>query len=1065
MKILVLMCTLFCFLYGQNIYAQQKEIKGTVTDSKGESLIGVSVTVKGAKIGTVTDFDGKFTLSVPSGAKTLVASYIGMNPKEVAITGSNVDIVLQENQSQLDEVVVIGYGTMKKRDLTGSVSSVQGNTLQTVPVANVTEALTGKLAGVQITTTEGSPDAEMKIRVRGGGSITGSNSPLLIVDGFPVESISDIAPSNIESIDVLKDASSTAIYGSRGANGVIIVTTKGGKAGKIAVSYNAFYSVKKIAKKLDVLGVSDFVNWQYELEMLKNNGDPKNYEKYFGAFQDMDMYDGVKGNNWQDQVYGRTGHVFSQNLGITGGSEKTTYAFNYAHVADKAIMIGSDYKRDNLSLKLNHKPSKNVTLDYSARYSSLKVNGGGMNEQNEKSTADSRLKHTIIYTPIPMNAIDPSGNDDEETLSNLVNPLVAVADNERVQKRTTLNMAGSVTWEVFDNFQLKTDLGIDYYDGDDNRYYGLSTYYVKNAPTKENKDKPAVILANTSKQTLRNTNTANYNFKKLLKNKDHTLKLLLGQETLVTEQNVLTNVVHGFPTDFTSTQSFNLTTQGKASSIENFTYPDDKLLSFFGRANYDYQSKYLLSATFRADGSSKFAKGHQWGYFPSAAFAWRVSSEDFMKSTTNWLDDLKLRLSYGTAGNNNIPSFQMKQSFESTPTTWIQDFSNYWSASKTMSNPELKWETTYTRNLGIDYTLFGSKLSGSVEFYLNNTKDLLINFLVSGVGYDSQYRNMGETQNKGVEFQMNYVALDTKNYGLNFNFNIGFNKNKIKSLGVMHDFGQSSDWASTEIGDDYWVGVGGSVGEMYGYVSDGRYELSDFTGYDAATKKWVLKEGVADATAIIGALRPGMMKLKNITGDNNKVDVNDRKIIGNANPKHTGGFTINGRAYGFDLTAAFNWSYGNDVYNANKIEYTSTSKYEYRNLITEMAIGNRWTNLTADGRITNDAAELAALNANTTMWSPYMSKFVFSDWAVEDGSFLRLNTLTLGYTLPKALISKVKMQNLRFYTSVYNVFCLTNYSGFDPEVSTRRKTALTPGVDYSAYPKSRQILFGLNLNF
>lgn len=1065
MKILVLICTLFCFLYGQNIYAQQKTITGTVTDANKEALIGVSVAVKGMSTGTITDLDGKYTLSVAAGAKTLVATYIGMISKEVPISGSVVDIVMEDNHSELDEVVVIGYGTVKKRDLTGSVSSVQGNVLQAIPVANVSEALTGRLAGVQITATEGSPDAELKIRVRGGGSITGDNSPLLIVDGFPVESINDISPSDIESLDVLKDASSTAIYGARGANGVIIITTKGGKAGKISVNYNTFFSVKKIAKKLDVLGVSDYVNWQYEYALLKNNGNPESYERYFGAFQDMDMYDGVKGNNWQEQIYGRTGHVFNHNLGISGGSEKTVYAFNYAHIEDKAIMIGSDYKRDNLTLKLNHKPSNRVSLDYAVRYSSMTINGGGMNEQNEKSTADSRLKHTIIYTPLPLETIDPAASDEEESASNLVNPFVAVADNEREQERTALNMGGSVTWEVFDNFQLRTDLGLDYYFSDDSRFYGLSTYYVKNTPSAENQNKPAVILTNTTRKTLRNTNTANYDFRKILNNKDHNLKLLLGQETLQIEQKVLTNVVHGFPVDFTSSDAFKLTTQGVANSIDNYYSPDDKLLSFFGRVNYDYLSKYLFSATFRADGSSKFANGNRWGYFPSAALAWRMSSEEFMSGTKGWLDDLKLRLSYGTAGNNNIPSGQMIQSFESHSTTWIQGFSNYWSASKTMANPDLKWETTYTRNLGIDYTLLGSRLSGSVEFYLNNTKDLLMQFPIPGTGYDYQYRNMGETENRGIEFQMNYVAIDTKNYGLSFNFNIGFNKNKIKSLGVMQDFGQASDWASTEIGDDYWISVGGSVGEMYGYRSDGRYEISDFTGYDANTNKWILKEGVADATGVIGTLRPGMMKLKNINGEDDKVDVNDRTIIGNANPKNTGGFTINGRAYGFDLSAAFNWSYGNDVYNANKIEYTSTSKYQYRNMITVMESGKRWTNLTADGTISNDAAELAALNANTTMWSPFMSKFVFSDWAVEDGSFLRLNTLTLGYTLPKTLVSKYKIQNLRFYTSVYNVFCLTGYSGFDPEVSTRRKTALTPGVDYSAYPKSRQLLFGMNLSF
>jgi hypothetical protein len=307
------------------------------------------------------------------------------------------------------------------------------------------------------------------------------------------------------------------------------------------------------------------------------------------------------------------------------------------------------------------------------------------------------------------------------------------------------------------------------------------------------------------------------------------------------------------------------------------------------------------------------------------------------------------------------------------------------------------------------------------------------------------------------------MALNKKDYSLTFGFNIGFNRNKIVSLGIMDDFGMNTSWASTEIGDDYWIAVGGSVGQMIGFVNAGRYEVSDFTGYDEATDTWTLKEGVDDASAVVGALRPGSLKLVDYTGEG-QVTVDDCVIIGDANPKHTGGFNIDARFYGFDLSAVFNWSYGNDIYNANKIEYT-TSRYQFRNLLDIMAEGKRWTNLDADGNLVNDPATLAAMNANTTMWSPYMSRHVFSDWAVEDGSFLRLNTLSLGYTIPSVLLDKVNIQNLRFYVSGYNVFLLTRYSGFDPEVSARRNTGLTPGVDYSAYPKSRQILFGLNLSF
>jgi len=1046
----------------QSLYAQQRTITGTVTDSKGETLIGVSVIAKGATTGTITDLDGKYSLPVGSEVNALTAKYIGMRTMDVPITGNVVDIVMAEDHAQLEEVVVIGYGTVRKKDLTGAVSSVSADAIAAVPVANVTEAITGKLAGVQITTTEGSPDAEMKIRVRGGGSITGDNTPLFIVDGFPVQSISDIAPSDIESIDVLKDASSTAIYGSRGANGVVLVTTKSGKAGKVSINYNAYYSWKKVTKTLDVLSPKDYVSWQYELAALKD--DISSYEDMFGVYQDMDLYDNVPYNDWQDITFGRTGHTFNHNLSLSGGSDKIRYSFSYSHMNDKAIMVGSSYKRDNFNLKLNTNPVKNVAVDFSIRYSDTDIMGGGTNDVTSPYDSDKRLKNAVIYTPIPLsNLTSQSGNNDDE-LGNLYHPIKSTWDNDRKQQRTNLNMSGAVSWDVFENFRVRTELGQDNYDNRDNRFWGLSTYYIKNIPLGENQGKPAIRITDISRKAFRNTNTVNYDFKKFL-GEDHSLTAMAGHEYIITKQNTLSSEVHGFPESFTADDAWKYSTEGDAYSIDNFYSPDDKLLSYFGRVNYNYQSKYLFSATFRADGSSKFGDGNRWGYFPSAALAWRISGESFMDNTKNWLDDLKLRLSYGTAGNNNIPSGQVRQTFESKSTTWINGFGNYWSASKVMTNPNLKWETTVTRNAGLDLSFLGGKLNGTLDAYINTTKDLLINFPLGGGGYDSQYRNMGKTENKGFEATINWVAIDKKDFGLSLSANIGFNTTKIKSLGDMQDFGWSTDWASTEIGQDYWIAVGGAVGKMYGYRSDGRYEISDFTGYDETTKQWMLKDGVANSSAALGHnVRPGSMKLVDLD-DDGIVDVEDREIIGDANPTHTGGFSINARAYGFDLSANFNWSVGNDLYNANRIEYTQTGKYQFRNMISDMATGKRWTNLRPDGTISNDASELASMNANTTMWSPYTGRMIFSDWAVEDASFLRLNTLTLGYTFPRSLTSKASIQNLRLYVTAYNVFCITDYSGFDPDVSSMRRTTLTPGVDYSAYPKSRQFVVGININF
>ena len=1037
-------------------------VKVNVKDSQGEAVIGASVIEQGTRNGGVTDFDGNFTINLSAG-KPIVISYIGMKTKTINAKGkSEIAVVMEDDATTLQEVVAIGYGSVRKKDLTGSVATVSSEALQAVPVANASEALTGKMAGVNITTTEGSPDAEVKIRVRGGGSITGDNTPLFIVDGFPVESISDIPASDIEDITVLKDASSTAIYGSRGANGVILVTTKSGKEGKVNVAYNVFYSWKKMAKKLNTLSASDYVNYQWEYAQLRDN--EEKFTNLFGNYQDADLYANAPTNDWQDQVFGRTGHTFNHNLTISGGSDKTQFNFGYAHIYDKAIMIGSGFSRDNLSLKLKHKASKSISMDFNVRYANSTVYGAGANEsKNEVSSADSRLKNVMIY---PMfNFTDLSDGYDPDL--QLTNPITSVYDTDRKQNRQTFNMNGSVTWEIIKDLKLKVELGLDWYYNTDQKYYGNSTYNARTNSVDADGTHPMAYFIDSKRQTYRNTNTLSYDFKKLLgKNSLHKLNVLLGEETINKRSSVNEDRLSHYPTSFTAEQTWSLSTQGTPYLVNKYINADDNLLSFFTRANYNYDDKYLISATFRADGSSKFAKDNRWGYFPSAAIAWRISSEPFMKSTEKWLDDLKLRLSYGTAGNNNIPSDQMAPVWSSSSSVWFNNFSSYWTTGEQASNPDLKWETTITRNIGLDFTLFRGAINGSVEYYYNTTKDLLINFPVSGSGYKYQYRNLGETQNKGVEVSLTWNAINKKNYGLTISGNIGFNKNEVVDLGSLTEYSASSGWASTTIQGDYVVKPGRPVGEIYGYKVAGRYEVSDFEDYTASGDKWVLKSGVASDASVIGSsyLRPGALKLEDTNGDG-VVNSSDIDVIGDTNPTASGGFAINARAYGFDLSANFAYSIGNKVYNANKIEYTTSYQYYFRNMLDIMEAGERWTNLDpVTGLITNDATRLEELNANTTMWSPYTGN-VLTDWAIEDGSFLRLATLTLGYTLPKNLIKRIGISNLRLYTTCYNVFCLTGYSGFDPEVSTRNKTALTPGVDYSAYPKSRQFVIGLNLNF
>lgn len=1052
----------FISLLANNMFSQTITVTGTVIDAKDETpLPGVSIIIKGTTKGVQTDFDGNYNIKVDGSTDVLVFSYLGFKTKEVKVNGvKTLNVSLEEGSQQLDEIVIVGYGSARKSDLTGSVVTIGGGDLQKQTVSNVAEALTGRLAGVQVTSSEGSPDAEVNIRIRGGGSLTQDSSPLIIVDGFPVNSISDVSSSDIENITVLKDASSTAIYGSRGANGVVIITTKSGKSGKVSVGFNMFKGFKKIANTIDVQSPEDFVKWQYEYALITDK--LESYENIFGLWKDVDQYNGLAGNDWQRQIYGGLGEVESRDLSVRGGSEKVNFNFNYAVYDEKTIMLGSDFKRNNLSLSLKSKASEKIDLAFTIRYSDTEVNGGGANEQDEISSADARLRHSVGYSPIPLPGLT-TDNTDEALSSYLVNPFVAVDDNQRQKLRKNFNLLGSFSWEIIDNLNFKSSFGLDNYNDLDYRFYGRSTYYARNRPLAEYQELPGLVYSDRKRERFRNANTFNYDFDKILGD-DHGLKLLVGQELIISKSNRETTEIHGFPKFFDFDTSKKLTTQSQDVYVDNFYSPDDKLLSFFGRVNYSFKNKYLLTATYRADGSSKFLGDNRWGFFPSAALAWKISEENFLEDVS-WINSLKVRLSYGQAGNNNIPTGQTVQSFLSSNTSYINNVSSYWAASRVLANPDLKWETTVTQNLGLDFSLLEGRLSGSVEAYKNLTTDLLINFPVPGTGYDTQYRNMGEIQNTGIEGSLSFTAIDKKNYGLSFNLNIGVNKNKINSLGLLDNFGQNTNWASSQIGNDYLIEVGQPLGIMYGYQSDGRYEVSDFD-YDPLTSIYTLKPGVVDNSGIVGEARPGNMKLKDINGDG-IVDADDNTIIGNANPKHTGGFVLNANAYGFDLSAAFNWSVGNDVYNANKIEFTTTNNNgQFRNLSTIMSDGNRWTNLDpSTGQLVTDPAALEALNANTTLWSPYSANYVFSDWAVEDGSFLRLNTLTLGYTLNDKVASKLGVNSLRFYSTANNVFIITNYSGLDPEVSTRRKTPLTPGVDYSPFPRSRSIVFGLNLNF
>ena len=957
-------------------------------------------------------------------------------------------------------MLLLGYGTAKKRDLTGSVVSVSGETLGEIPVTSAADAISGRMAGVQVTRTEGSPDAEIKIRVRGGGSITQDNSPLYLVDGFPVDNINGIAPTDIKSIDILKDASSTSIYGARGANGVIIVTTKVGFEGKGKVSYNTYFGIKNIVDYQNVFDPYDYV--LYQLETLGKD----RAVLAFGDVRDYDLYQEMEGTNWQEKILGETGTTQYHNISFSGGSKTTKYNISLTHNDEKEIMIGSGYKRTNLTANLNNKVNDWLSIDLNTRLSDSYIRGmGTSNDYN-------RLSSIVQYRPVGGIQEFTEVDDGNDLLYDLYiqNPENQTNDDYRRRISRNFNFNGAANVQITKYLSYRMSYGVSFYQDINKRFYGPYTYEAMLQG-----EQPIVNIEDTDAKRTRMANTLIYNKKDFIPG--HNLTVMGGQEINNYQRSKQTDESRYFPHSIDPVSALSNMGLGTPDPTSTLISPDDKVSSFFGRLNYDYQGRYLLSATMRADGSSKFAPGHQWGYFPSVGLAWRISDENFMESTSGWLDDLKLRASYGHAGNNRISDNAWQKTFfvysrylfkEGDETTQTP----YFRANNILSNRKLKWETTVTNNLGLDFRLFDSRLSGSIEVYKNVTKDLLIRASIpSQTGYAYQWQNIGQTSNKGLELSFDAAIIEQKDFRLTASFNIGFNRNRVDKLGESKTIEEASGWGGTDGAlNDYILEEGRPTGQMYGYETEGMYSFDDFnTVYNEASDSWTytLKEGVSDNHDIIGFigdLMPGALKLKDQNGDF-VINTEDRVVIGNANPKHTGGFNINTQYKNFDFSAFFNWVYGNNIYNANKLRWSSyMGTRVYRNLSSDMEGYFRYSS-PETGELVTDPTELAELNSDATIWSPKHSAAKLHSWAIEDGSFLRLSTLTIGYSLPKSLYRKININTLRFYATGYNLWIWTNYSGYDPEVDSQRSTPLTPGVDYQAYPRSRSFIIGLNVEF
>lgn len=1078
-----------------------KKVTGTVLDEQGQPMIGVTVRLRDGKAGATTDLDGKFSIEVPQNS-VLVFSYIGYQEYTLTVGNQNNYIINMESENAaLDEVVVIGYQTIKRKDLTGSVASVRGEDVATMPVANVAQALQGKLPGVNVTTQDGRPDATVSIRVRGGGSISQSNDPLILVDGITVKSLDDIPSDQVESIDVLKDASSTAIYGARGANGVILVTTKGAKEGKVSVSYNGYVKFNTPTKYLDTLDPYDYLAFVWGNAAALGDAYRVSFEKLYGLGSyagnnagGIDSYRNVPNQDIQKDVY-NSSVSHNHDLTITGGNDKTRMLFSANYMDEEGMKINSYARRASFNFKINQKITKNLDVSFDARYSDRRTMGDEKTTNGSGSILSSSYRFRPIATSNILGDLDAmrEGNMEmygRQSTWDRYSPAARIGDYEPLYIKQRLRGTASLNWRIIDGLTYHTDLSYNRTWEEDKIWGGAIYNNYMNDATGEKLYAGSVEWAKRGSWGLRWTNTMSYDFNFLPE--EHRLNLLLGHEVTDSGGDEIEIDANHFPANFTKDNAFAMINQyDKTAGTSNFFSGVDmpeRILSFFGRVNYTLLDRYLFTFTFRADGSSKFSPEHRWGYFPAAAIGWRISEEPFMESTRDWLDNLKLRFSYGSVGNDGIDANLWSQMWTSeTDMRWQYALNNQYSSSydysaTEMANRDLKWETTITRNIGVDFSFFNSRLWGSVDLYWNTTKDLLMLTSIPGItGFTATYDNIGQTSNKGIEISLSGEIYKDKDWNITAGMNINFNKGNVDELADNVTGLYSSSWcgSSSFPGNDYILKEGSPVGIVRGYIYDGFYTTDDFNYVNG---QYVLKEGVADLGSFINPVHgvdrpegqnayPGLPKYRDMN-DDKVIDELDVCEIGDMNPVHTGGFNINATWKNFDLGLYFNWSYGNDVYNVNKIAsmYCAKESGAYENKLAFMKDAYKIYDI-VDGQLVHltTPEQLNAANVNAKYPLPYSENGVTSTLAIEDGSYLRLNTLTLGYSLPQNLLRKVGISKLRIYGTVYNVFTITGYSGLDPEVSANTSnnnaTYPTVGLDWGTYPRARSFVVGLNLTF
>ncbi len=1033
-------CTLIALMLLSLSASAQRGIQviGRVMDENGQPMIAAGVFEKGNRSnGVVTDAEGKYSISVPANG-SLVFVYLNYKEQEIALNGRRtLDVKMEPDQTLLDEVVVIGYGTMKRSDLTGSVASVSSKEIEKIKSATVVEALGGQVAGVNITSSDGTPGGGYDIKIRGVGTVNGDASPLFIVDGFEVADIDYLAAQDIQSVEVLKDASASSIYGARAANGVVLVTTKSGREGKPQVNYNGSVSYRALSKKLELLSPYEFVKLQMEINPTRfattyfNTGDDENGVPY--KYQNIEDYRTVEGIDWQDQGFRPT---WSQNhdVNIMGGNKETNYTASFSHFDEDGIFHGSGFVKNNARFKFHQRLSKKVNVDLGINYTNSNRYGAGasgnvlVNLLRYRPTGGLRVSdYDLRYSVYDPLAVTESNFD-----SNNANPLLQM-ENQTIGRKAEQWIAnGSVGVQITRHLSFKSAATYNVNNQRSDTFYneGTSQAYRAGGPYGQSQMSKAVRWANN--------NVLSY--KNLIDNA-HKLDLMLGHETTYSGNEYLLGQAKDLPFGDLGVDNLSI---GATPSLVSTYKADSRRLSFFTRGFYSYKDRYMLTATMRADASSVFSEKHKWGFFPSFAAAWTVSKEKFM-SGLQWLDNMKIRAGWGVVGNDRITNYLSMDLY--TPGKLGVGTSQVTVLMpKQLANYDLKWEGSATTNLGLDVSILHNRINLTVDAFIKDTKDLLLaQNLAYVTGFESQWQNIGKIRNKGVEITLNTVNVSTRDFFWSTDFNISFVRNELVALQDGSDYMFSrTGFNSNYSGYDYIARVGEAIGNMYGYQFDGVYQSGDFNVTPDGAM--VLKPGITDISSHAGtAVQPGMVKYKDIDGDG-IITTEDRTVIGNGQPKAYGGLTNNFNFKNFDFSFMLQFVYGNDLYNATRMFCVQT-RDERTNHLAEVV--DRWTPSNISNKVPS---------AQGYIRSELYSRFI------EDGSFLRLKHITLGYKLPDRLLRRTFIKSVRAYGTAQNLFCLTRYSGYDPEVNTL-SSPLMPGFDWGAYPKSRTFTFGAEIKF